>query len=67
MERVFAADGDHFLGKWAHCACFGEGGFDAAVFDQADDLICQQRVTMGLRAAKFDGFLFVAHEKLKKG
>jgi hypothetical protein len=37
------------------------------MFDQADDLICQQRVTMGLRAAKFDGFLFVAHEKLKKG
>jgi hypothetical protein len=67
VERVLAADGDHLLGKWAHGACFGEGGFDAFVFDEAADLVGEQRFSVGGRAAEFDGFFLVTHGVLAGG
>lgn len=61
MEIPLLAEGDHPLGERLGRLGLGEGGLDAAVLDEAADLIRQERIAVGLRAAELDGLFLVTH------
>ena len=58
VEGVFLAEGDDLLREWADGLGLGEGGLDAAVLDQADDLIGEQGVAVGLERPSFTVFFW---------
>ncbi len=55
------AESHHFLSKGAHGFGFGESGFDLLVLDQADDEICEKRITMVSPALEFYCLTTVSH------
>ena len=67
MQSAFFAEGYQFLRKRTCRLGFGQGGTDSLVDDQAADLVGQQGVAVGLRAAEFDGLVLVPHGLLLFG
>jgi hypothetical protein len=61
MQGVLAANGDELFREGFHGFRFRKGGFDAAMLNQADHLVCKQRVAVGLGTAEFWGIPSVTH------
>src|ERR1017187_205273 len=63
VQRSFLAERHHFLRQRTHCFRFGQCGLDALVFDQAANLIGQQRLSMLGGSPKLNRFFLMSHCK----
>jgi len=61
MQITTLPESNHLFRERTDGFSFGEGGFNAFVFDEAADLIGEQSIAMRGRTTEFDSFLTMAH------
>src|SRR5439155_10567347 len=62
MNRSLFSERNHLFRERSNRLRFGQRCFDALMFDQGANLICQQRFAVLSRAAKFDRLFLVPHK-----
>jgi hypothetical protein len=64
VERAGLSESHHFFRERTNGLGLGQSGFDALVFDEAANLIGEQRFAVLSRAAELDRFLLVPHDRV---